>query len=71
MGWLNSDDLYCPWAFSVVEEIFTRLPEVEWLTTSTQIRWDAGGRAVRALRVPGYSKEGFWRGPPQTPINSC
>jgi glycosyltransferase involved in cell wall biosynthesis len=62
MGWLNSDDIYCPWAFSVVDEILTQHPEVEWLTTTTQLRWDAAGRAARALHVPGYSKAGFWRG---------
>jgi len=62
MGWLNSDDLYCPWAFRVVAEIFEERPEIEWLTTTTQIRWDAEGRAVRALHVPGYSRTGFLRG---------
>jgi len=56
MAWLNSDDLYCPWAFSLVREIFTALPEVQWLTTTMQIRWDADGRPVRTLHVPGYSR---------------
>jgi glycosyltransferase involved in cell wall biosynthesis len=62
MGWLNSDDLYCPWAFRVVAEIFEEQPEIEWVTTTTQIRWDDDGRAVRALHVPGYSRTGFSRG---------
>ena len=62
MSWLNSDDMYCPWAFSVVEEIFTRLPEVQWLTTTMQIRWDAAGRAVRTLHVPGYARAAYLQG---------
>ena len=62
LAWLNSDDLYCPWAFSVVREIFETFPQVEWLTTTMQIRWDAAGRAARTLHVPGYSRRGFLRG---------
>jgi hypothetical protein len=62
MGWLNSDDQYTPWALSVVAEIFQQLPEVEWLTTTMQIRWDPAGRAVRTLHVPGFANAGFLRG---------
>jgi glycosyltransferase involved in cell wall biosynthesis len=62
MGWLNSDDLYCPGAFSIVREIFEQHRAVEWLTTTTQIRWDAAGRAVRVLHVPGFTKRAFFRG---------
>src|SRR5258708_5296321 len=32
MAYINSDDKYTPWAFSVVGEIFESLPEIEWLT---------------------------------------
>lgn len=62
MGWINSDDLLCPWGLSVVHEIFSQCPEVEWLTTSRQIRWDDRGRAVRCISVPGFSRAGFLRG---------
>ena len=33
MAWLNSDDMYCPWALKTVASIFSELPQVEWLTT--------------------------------------
>ena len=33
LGYLNSDDMYCPWAFEIVGRCFSDLPEVEWLTT--------------------------------------
>jgi hypothetical protein len=62
MGWLNSDDQLTPWALSVVAEIFEALPEVEWLTSLAQIRWDAKGRAVRCLQQQGFSREGFLAG---------
>lgn len=32
MAWLNADDIYMPWTFSVVVEIFKKYPEVEWIT---------------------------------------
>jgi glycosyltransferase involved in cell wall biosynthesis len=59
MGWLNSDDKLTPWAGSVVSEIFEALPEVEWLTSLAQLRWDARGRAVRCLAQRGFSRAAF------------
>jgi len=32
MAWLNADDVYMPWTFSVVVEIFEKYPEVQWIT---------------------------------------
>lgn len=31
MAWLNGDDIYFPWTFSVVNEIFDNFPEVDWV----------------------------------------
>ncbi len=62
MAWLNSDDLYVPGSFAVVAEIFAQFPEVQWLTTTAQIRWDAEGRIARVLNVPGYSRDAFLAG---------
>jgi hypothetical protein len=62
MAFLNSDDKYCPWAFSVVGEIFATFPQVEWITTLFPILWDKDGRATRCKYTGGFSKEGFFRG---------
>ena len=62
LGWLNSDDSYAPWAFSVVGEIFAQFPEIEWLTTGRPLFWDAAGRAVRCEAVRGYSRAAFFDG---------
>ncbi|MGV3532725.1 MAG: glycosyltransferase family 2 protein, partial [Chthoniobacteraceae bacterium] len=62
MSWLNSDDQLTPWALSIVADIFESCPEVEWLTTLSQIRWDAHGRAVRCLPQGGFSRAGFLAG---------
>jgi glycosyltransferase involved in cell wall biosynthesis len=62
MGWLNSDDLHCPWALAVVTEIFENFPEVEWLTTRYPLRWDAEGRATNCSDSRGYAREALARG---------
>lgn len=31
MGWINSSDLYYPWTFKFISEIFNSLSNVEWL----------------------------------------
>lgn len=62
MGWLNSDDMLTPWALSVVEEIFTRFPQVEWISSLHPLIWDARGRAVRMNRLGGFNRHAFLRG---------
>ena len=64
MAWINSDDKYTPWAFSIVGEIFGQFPEVKWLTTACPLIWDIGGRAVNVGRRPfgGISRQGFLKG---------
>lgn len=62
MAWLNSDDMYFPGAFSVVGEIFTQFPEVEWLTTTQPAAWNEQGQNVGAGNMVGYSKPLFLRG---------
>ena len=62
MAFINSDDKYCPWAFSVVGEIFARFPQIEWLTTLFPIIWDDRGRATNCRYTDGFSREGFMRG---------
>jgi glycosyltransferase involved in cell wall biosynthesis len=61
-GWLNSDDRYMPGSLATVAEIFSKFPDVQWLTTTAQIRWDADGKIARVLNVPGYTREGFEAG---------
>jgi glycosyltransferase involved in cell wall biosynthesis len=62
MGWLNSDDMHCPWALKNVAHIFQDLPQVQWLSTRTQLRWNAAGEAVAAERAPGFARTWFYRG---------
>ncbi|WP_422879812.1 glycosyltransferase family 2 protein [Nodosilinea nodulosa] len=62
MAWINSDDMYVSWAFQVANEIFSTLPEVEWLTTLCPIVWSTTGAATYCAQRGGYTRQGFFRG---------
>ena len=62
LGWLNSDDALVPGALSVVGEIFAQFPQIEWLTTTRPLFWDARDRIVRCEALAGFSRGGFFAG---------
>lgn len=31
LAWINADDSYMPWTFKYVNEVFTDLPDVDWI----------------------------------------
>ena len=49
MGWLNSDDLLVPNSLFVVGEVFSQLPEVQWLT-GVALTADVRGRYVKVKK---------------------
>lgn len=62
MAWLNSDDKYCPWALSVVADIFSAYPEVEWITSVHPVSWNERGQAVAVDFTGGFSRRSFYKG---------
>lgn len=62
MAWLNSDDMYCPWAFRTVGEVFSDLSEINWLTTLNPGRWDYAGNCLGFGSIPGFSRQCFFDG---------
>lgn len=62
MAWINSDDKYAPKAFSVVAEVFSTFPEVEWLTSALPILWNKNGQAVECQNYAGYNHSAFFKG---------
>lgn len=50
MAWLNSDDMYMPWTFRTVAEIFSSLPEAHWLVGHNSW-WDGEGRHIASKPV--------------------
>ncbi|MDH5251706.1 MAG: glycosyltransferase [Nitrospira sp.] len=62
MAWINSDDKYTPWSFSIVREIFSTFPTVEWLTTLQSLTWNRQGQAISINFGGGFNRESFLRG---------
>jgi glycosyltransferase involved in cell wall biosynthesis len=62
MAWLNSDDKYTPWALSVVADIFSLYPKVEWITSVYPLRWNEKGQAVGCHYCGGFNRRSFFRG---------
>ncbi len=62
MGWLNSSDLYMPWTFSTVEDIFTRFPEVQWISSMRKVCVTEDGVFEWLDELPGFSGRRLARG---------
>lgn len=62
MAWLNSDDKYMPWAFSIVADIFRSYPEVQWVTTVHPLMWNMTGQATSIDFTGGFHRTAFLKG---------
>jgi len=62
MGWLNSDDKYCPWTFQTVAKIFQEVPQVHWLTSATHLVWDERGGLLTTIYSSLHARAWFYRG---------
>jgi hypothetical protein len=70
LAWLNADDMYLPWTLSIVAEVFTAFPEVEWISSLYPLLWNRrgvpGDCRVRTAFGPGdmlaiQQESTFWR----------
>lgn len=61
-AWINADDLYFPGSFSVISDIFTIYPQIDWLTSLSHAFIDKNTRIVGAQRSEGYNKISFYLG---------
>jgi glycosyltransferase involved in cell wall biosynthesis len=62
MAYLNSDDMYFPWAFESARAIFTDCPEVEWLTSRLHMLATSSGVVVPGNPMCTASADDFFRG---------
>jgi hypothetical protein len=61
-AWLNSDDMYLPWTLRAVGEIFTKFPEIQWLSTLQLGHWDWAGYCLGFFPCLGFAREAFLDG---------
>ena len=62
MGWINADDMLCPWTIRLVLRIFDQLPEVSFITSRFPLIADQEGVVYRADQLPGVTKADFFAG---------
>lgn len=62
MGWLNSDDMHCPWTLHAVGSIFATFPDVRWVSSLAPLTWDYSGLCVGAGACRGFSRAAFLDG---------
>lgn len=65
VGWLNADDQYFPWTFSLVSEVFSKDPSLMWLSGMSAFS-DENGRLTKIFNHPGarptrYIENGWFR----------
>lgn len=60
--WINSDDLMLSHTLEVVVEIFSSIPDLQWLSTLNPIVLDETGAMARVNPIPGFHREAFMRG---------
>lgn len=50
MAWINSDDMYLPWCFHIVSQVFEQHPEVQWIV-GWHTHYDVKGKIIKMNRV--------------------
>ena len=62
MGWINTDDIYTSRALETVCQIFSQLPNVEWISTLNPVAIDPAGDIFKIRTIAGFAREAFLDG---------
>lgn len=62
LAWLNSSDIYLPWTLATVHEIFTKFPQVDWITSLPKACIREDGSFESVSEVAGFSAGRFRKG---------
>jgi glycosyltransferase involved in cell wall biosynthesis len=59
MAWINSDDVYFPWALQTVAEIFSTFKHVQWISSLQPGLMDYHGKILDFGHIRGFSQLAF------------
>jgi glycosyltransferase involved in cell wall biosynthesis len=62
MGYLNSDDLHLPHTLATVSQIFSDLPQVQWISSIRPLIVNSAGQFVDVAALSGFHRDAFMRG---------
>lgn len=62
MAWINSDDVYFPWALQTVSEIFSTFQQVNWISTLQPGLMDYHGKILGFTQFKAFSGKAFYEG---------
>ncbi len=60
--WINSDDKLLPWTLQVVGEVFSDLPDLNWLTSAVRMYWATDGICCRTQWAPRFCQRSVLHG---------
>jgi glycosyltransferase involved in cell wall biosynthesis len=69
MAWLNSSDLYLPWTLASVTDIFSRFPEIDWISSRRKVCVTEGGVFEGLVELSGFSSTRLAAGLHGGPVN--
>ncbi len=61
-AYLNSDDMYFRWTFATIAQIFTQVPEIQWLTSRTTVVVDRDGDPIMTNHAIQHTRRRFYSG---------
>jgi glycosyltransferase involved in cell wall biosynthesis len=62
LAWLNSDDIYFPWALQTVAEIFSSFKHVNWISSLQPGLMDYHGKILGFTQFKAFSGKAFYDG---------
>jgi glycosyltransferase involved in cell wall biosynthesis len=62
MAWLNAGDTYMPWTLSIVEKVFEKNPQIEWITGVMALFYEKANMLSISPTIPAYSRMAIKKG---------